>query len=117
MQTTPTRPTAHRRDRHRRNVTLIRADRRITWRGTDGTAFVSDLLPDTAGRRLLRRVWDDAADVGFVLESTRTGRRVLFLLSDVVHESDGSTTLKLTSYRRPQGRPDARTYTLTLYGT
>lgn len=45
------------------------------WKGGHGVTEASCL-----GHPMMARVWDDACDVGFHVESQRTGRTVLFTL-------------------------------------
>lgn len=37
----------------------------------------------------IRRVWDDACDVGFIMQSHRTGYKKVFVLSEVKTSQDG----------------------------
>lgn len=46
---------------------------------------------DLRGVDLFGRVWPDACDCGFVMQSQRTGAYVLFLLADTM-EQDGEVT-------------------------
>lgn len=50
--------------------------KRFTWGPTKGTAELSDLGRDAG----IARLWDDACDVGFYIESHRTGQKGLFVL-------------------------------------
>lgn len=60
---------------------------KLDWMPEHG-AFVSEMsdLPSTI---LFQRVYDDAADRGFILESARTGRTKLFTLYSEVINNDG----------------------------
>ncbi len=40
-------------------------------------------------RNLAALIYDDAADVGFLMKSARTGKKVAFSLSKIVKDNDG----------------------------
>jgi hypothetical protein len=59
----------------------------IMWRGAQGLVEASDL--DKGGLRVKwSQVWDDAADQGFYVRSERTGKRLLFTLSNEERDAD-----------------------------
>lgn len=66
--------------------------RLFTWhrRLLVGTSEMSTL---TAGGKIgSRRIWDDAYDVGFYVESPATGRKVLFTLTKEHRNNDNDIT-------------------------
>jgi hypothetical protein len=67
----------------------IHSASRIGWRGNNGTAFASDI--DNPIRGLHARVWDDACDVGFILENPLSDRQVVFTLVEVLTDREGET--------------------------
>lgn len=56
----------------------------FTWSGQTGVAEESD-LPE----HLVSRVYRDACDFGFLVQSDRTGRTVLFTCSEILRGSEG----------------------------
>ncbi|MFI5260909.1 MAG: hypothetical protein ACHQU0_03890 [Candidatus Paceibacteria bacterium] len=64
------------------------AGHQFNWNGCVGTADISDLC-DGGNLELDARVYDDACDVGFYVTSQKTGRRVLFIESNVARDGEG----------------------------
>ena len=60
----------------------------LTQSGLQFVAEVSDLGPNFN----LERVYDDAMDLGFVLESAKTGAEVTMVLTEECHDNDGDLT-------------------------
>ena len=58
--------------------------RSFTWLKGHGTSCISDLLPRMDGP-----IWSDAYDIGFVVESHKTGRKVLFTRVGEDHDAEG----------------------------
>ncbi len=56
---------------------------KFSWCGPIGVADASDL-----GRHIPARVYDDACDAGFILKSTRSGRRLLMTECDAKRDID-----------------------------
>ena len=65
---------------------------------------------DTNG---LGRVWDDAADEGLTLVSSRTGRERVFVVTDEHRDADGDVTH--WTLKSVTGRAVDAQYTLTLF--
>jgi hypothetical protein len=55
----------------------------FSWRGKEGVAFESDLPEHYAGR-----LYDDAADWGFLCRSTKTGKILAFSRSSEITSPD-----------------------------
>jgi len=59
-------------------------------RSDDGVEFLTELSDlKAAGRNPFGRLYDDAADVGFVMRSDRTGEVVVYALASEEHSEDG----------------------------
>lgn len=54
---------------------------KFDWHAQTGVTEASTLGPRFSGR-----VWSDSSDLGFVVRSHRTGRKVLFTLESVEHD-------------------------------
>jgi hypothetical protein len=65
--------------------------KKFTWRSMKAATEASDL-----GRPVHGQLWDDACDVGFYIESHRTGTKALFALASQ-ERSDGDVVS--TTYR------------------
>lgn len=68
----------------------------FTWSGQTGVAEESD-LPE----HLVSRVYRDACDFGFLVQSDRTGRTVLFTGGEPVRDPCGERVA--TRFHGPQG--------------
>lgn len=87
----------------------IHSARKFTWDGDHGTCDASDF----GGADIDGRVWSVACDVGFIVESPRTGRRVLFTLVEEITVRGG--LLEATVYAsvsRIPGHPAPLTITI-----
>ena len=64
---------------------------RFTWKDKVlGTAEVSDLYGENKeGFKLYGRVYNDAADVGFILQNPKTGNEAVLFLTNVEKDFDG----------------------------
>lgn len=79
----------------------------LTWTGNRGACDASDLPRDT-----VRRVYRDACDVGFIVRSPRTGRKVLFThREDVYHGAGEDRELVAQVF----GEDDGLDLTITLF--
>jgi hypothetical protein len=55
----------------------------FSWLGKTGSTCISDLQ----GWNLMSRVWTDACDEGFYVQSHRTGAVKLFVMTETVHRA------------------------------
>lgn len=67
----------------------VHSGKLFTWHRNQ---FSGTTEASTLGGQMSRRVWDDAADVGFFIESPRSGRKVLFTLTKEHRNSDNEVT-------------------------
>lgn len=58
------------------------------WYHKSGAADVS-MIHYSCGGQIYSRIYDDACDMGFYIESHRTGQRVLFTLTKVQKDREG----------------------------
>jgi len=66
----------------------VHSGSKFDWHGGVGATEASTLGPRWSGR-----VWPDAADVGFVVRSHRTGKTMLFTLESTELEKGSGDTL------------------------
>jgi hypothetical protein len=83
----------------------IHSARKFTW--TNGFRGVAD-MSDFGGARISSRVYADAVDIGFICESPRTGRRMLFTLVSYVRNYDNELTSETYVSCNNDGIPDTQ---------
>lgn len=61
------------------------AGTKFSWRGTEGSAEASELGPGFS-----RPLWKDSvySDAGFIVNSHRTGKSMVFILEEIVSEDN-----------------------------
>jgi hypothetical protein len=65
----------------------------FSWKDGTGVTELSDLRGIAMSiPRLARQVWDDSCDIGFVVESELTGKRLLFLYVSEDKDGEGEVT-------------------------
>lgn len=73
----------------------IFSSRMFSFQGLGGNRFRAAVdrstLDHASSGSTFRQIHDDAADVGFVVESAITGRRVTFVVTDAKRDSEGDT--------------------------
>ena len=65
---------------------VVHDARKFRWRDNEATGEAGEL-----GQRLMGKLWDDAADVGFIVQSP-TGRKVAFVLDHEDRDREGEIT-------------------------
>jgi len=66
------------------NVVPVHCGSIFTWERTHGVTSVSTIIG-----KIDARIWSDSSDEGFIVKSHRTGVNVLFVLEEVLRETDG----------------------------
>lgn len=67
------------------------SSRDFHWNGRHGTVDASDLGLDIFGTGLFNRMYNDSADTGFAVRSTKTGRVMRFAFYDYLRNVDGDS--------------------------
>lgn len=59
----------------------VHAGASFSWEGRDGTTDAS-MLTNGGRKAIAGQVWNDSVDLGFYVQSPRTGTRILFILNE-----------------------------------